>query len=177
MTEAAPLIFNNHELKTLAAIYDLVVYLVYSGETFLHMLCDAMAILNLDSIFRSFILSGCDGSAKEAFRLTNSILALICAILQNLPENSKLIESVILHETIDLMALLQHHNDKIRLRAFSMLRLLGRFCCFSLQNRWHANLSSLIHGKMAADESEEVRKEAHSIVEEFKHFGWFKKTQ
>lgn len=141
------------------------------------MLCDAMAILNLDSIFRSFILSGCDGSTKEAYRLTNSILALICAILQNLPENSKLIENVILHETIELSVLLQHHNDKVRLRAFSMLRLLGRFCCFSLQNRWDSNLSSLIHNKMVMDDNEDVKKEAQSIVEEFKHFGWFKKIQ
>jgi fused-like protein len=103
-----------------------VVFLAHSGETFLHMLCDAMAILNLDSLFRSFILSGCEKDSKEANRLTAAVLALVCAILQELPENAKLIEKIIFHDSIELFALLKHENSKIRLRACLMLRLLVR---------------------------------------------------
>lgn len=147
-----------------------MVFLVYSEETFLHMFCDAMAILNLDSIFRSFILNGC-GTPN---RLTSSILALVCAILQNLPENSKLIESIIFHKTIDLAVFLNHGDDKIRLRSFSMLRLLGRFCCFSLQNQWNVDLTNLVIEKMKNDENSKVKSEALNVNEEFKNFGWFK---
>lgn len=167
--------FNDQELKTLCGIYDLVVFLVHSGETFLHMLCDAMAILNLDNLFRSFILSGCEKDTKEATRLTAAILALICAILQELPENAKLIEKIIFHDSIDLFALLKHENSKIRLRACLMLRLLGRFCCFALQNCWSSDLSSLILEEMILDCDGEVKNEAINIIEEFKNFGWFRK--
>lgn len=167
--------FNDQELKTLCGIYDLVVFLVHSGETFLHMLCDAMAILNLDNIFRSFIISGCEKDTKDATRLTAAILALICAILQELPENAKLIDKIILHDSIVLFALLKHDHSKIRLRTCLMLRLLGRFCCFALQNYWSSELSNFIHEEMILDEDEEVKIEAMNIIEEFKSFGWFRK--
>lgn len=165
--------FNDQELKTLCGIYDLVVFLIHSGETFLHMLCDAMAILNLDNLFRSFILSGCEKDTREATRLTGSILAIIFAILTELPENAKLIEKIIFHDSIDLFALLKHENSKIRLRACLMLRLLGRFCCFALQNCWSSELSNLIHKEMILDHDTDVKNEAMNIIEEFKSFGWF----
>lgn len=133
-----------------------------------------MAILNLDNLFRSFILSGCEKNTKESTRLTASIAALICSILQDLPENSKLIEKIVFHETIDLFALLlKHENSKIRLRSCFMLRLLGRFCCFALQNCWTDELSDLICNELVVDDDCDVKNESMNVIEEFKSFGWF----
>ena len=58
MPKINEIFFTDNELKTLAGLYDLVTYLVYSGETFLQMFCDAMAILNLDDLFKNFLISG-----------------------------------------------------------------------------------------------------------------------
>lgn len=166
--------FSDGELKTLSDIYDLVVFLVYSGETFLHMLCDAISILNLDHLFRSFIVSGVDGESKDGVRLTSSIIALICAILQELPENANLVEKLIFHDSVDLCKLLRHDESKVRLRTCLMLRLVGRFCCFSLQNQWNHELSSCLE-ELLTDVDDDVRSEAMNIIEEFKDcVGWFK---
>lgn len=171
--------FNEQELKTLSSIYDLVVFLVYSGETFLHMLCDAMALLNLDHLFKNFIAIGCENDTKDAVRLASSVIALICAILQDLPENSKLIEKIIFNDNendvnVDLCKLLRHENSKIRLRTCLMLRLLGRFCCYSLQNQWTTELSLIVNDELTADSNDEVRGEALNVIEEFRNFYWFK---
>lgn len=159
--------FNDSELKTLSGIYDLVVFLVYSGETFLHMLCDAISILNLDNLFRSFIASGVDSESKDAVRLTSSIIALVCAILQDIPENANLIEKIIFHDDVNLCNLLRHNDSKIRLRTCLMLRLLGRFCCFSLQNQWNYEMSSCLE-EMMTDVDDDVKNETLNIIEEFK---------
>lgn len=50
--------FNDQELKSLASLFDLVCFLVYSGETFLHQFCDALSILNVNEILASFIVAG-----------------------------------------------------------------------------------------------------------------------
>jgi fused len=166
--------FTEAELKTLSGIYDLVVYLVYSGETFLHMLCDAISILNLDHLFRSFIASGIESDSKSGVRLTGSMISLICAILQDIPENANLIEKIIFHDEVDLCKLLRHDEAKIRLRTCLMVRLLGRFCCFALQNQWNHEMSSCLEDLMT-DVDDEVRNETMNIIEEFKDcVGWFK---
>lgn len=165
--------FNDNELKTLASIYDLVMFLVYSGETFLQMLCDALSLLNMDHLFRSFIVCGTEGDSQESVRLTSAIIALICAILQELPENANLIEKIIFHDDVDLCKLLRHDEAKVRLRTCLMLRLLGRFCCFSLQNHWNLELSSCLED-LLTDADDDVRSETRSIIEEFKDcVGWF----
>lgn len=47
--------FSEEELKTLCSLYNLVSYLVYSNEMFLHQFLDAMSILSLEGLFASFI--------------------------------------------------------------------------------------------------------------------------
>lgn len=166
--------FTEAELKSLSGIYDLVVFLIYSGETFLDMLCDAISILNLDHMFRSFIVCGTASDSEDAVRLTGSIIALICAVLEELPENANLIEKIIFHDDIDLCKLLRHDDAKIRLRTCLMIHLLGRFCCFSLQNQWNHELTSCLE-ELKTDVDDDVRNETMSIIEEFKDcVGWFK---
>lgn len=168
--------FNANELKTLCSIYDAVVYLVHSNDTFLGMLCDAISILNVDNLFRSFILSGINESySKEAVRLTGSIIALICAILQDIPENANLIENIVFHNDVNLCKLLQHKEKKIKMRTCQMIRLLGRFRCSLLQNAWSEELSRSMAG-LLKDDCVEVRKESGILLEEFKDcIGWFQK--
>lgn len=166
--------FCDSELKTLSSIYDLVVFLVYSGENFLDMLCDTIALMNLDHVFRSFILSGTNGDSEDGARLAGSIIALINAILQGLPENSKMVEKIIFHEDIELFKLLSNKDTKSRLRACHMLRLLGRFCCLALRKQWQPNMYSRLK-ELMTDTDQRVRDEAENIVEEFKEcVSWFK---
>lgn len=166
--------FNANELKTLCSIYDAVVYLVHTNDTNLGMLCDAISILSVDNLFRSFILSGInDGDSKEAVRLTGSMIALVCAILQDIPENANLIENIVFHNDVDLCKLLQHKDEKIKMRSCQMIRLLGRFRCSLLQNSWTEELSRSLAG-LLKDESGEVRRESGILLEEFKDcIGWF----
>ena len=166
--------FSHAELKTLSGIYDLVVHLVHSGETFLHTLCDAITILNIDHLFRSILVHDTDSETNDGVRLTASIIALMCAILKELPEMANLIEKIIFHDDIDLCILLRNKNEKVRLRTCVLLRLLGRFCCFSLQKQWTNELSSCLE-ELVKDFDDDVKKAAMNTVEEFKEcLGWFK---
>lgn len=163
--------FNHSELKTLSSIYDLVCFLVHSGDNFLDMLCDTIALMNLDHVFRSFILSGTNDNSEDGTRLAGSIIALINAILQNLPENSLMIEKIIFHADIDFCKLLNIKDTKLRLRTCLMLRLLGRFCCLSLRNHWRPDMSICLND-LLNDEDESVRVEAANVVEEFSCVGF-----
>lgn len=168
--------FNDQELKTLSGIYDLVTFLVHSGETFLHMLCDAMAILSMDHLFRSFLHSGITGDSSDAVRLTSSVIALICAILQDLPENANLVEGIIFNDDMDICKLLRHDSAKVRHRSCLMLRLLGRFCCFQLQNQWNHHMSDCLEDLMT-DIDDNVRRETMNVIEEFKCLPFFTITK
>ena len=135
--------------------------------------------MNLDHLFKNFIAIGCENDSNDAVRLASSVIALICAILQDLPENSKLIEKIIFNDNendveVDLCKLLRHENSKIRLRTCLMLRLLGRFCCYSLQNQWTTELSVIINNELTSDSDDDVRGEALNVIEEFRNFYWFK---
>lgn len=166
--------FNRTKLKTLSTIYDLVVYLVHSNGTFLAQLCDAIQLLNIDDLFRSFLGNATDGESNDGERLTASVIALISAILQELPEMANLVEKLIFHEDFDLCVLLRHENATVRLRTCLLLRLLGRFCCFSLQNQWSHKLSSGLE-ELTTQDDDDVRKAAENVIEEFKEcLGWFK---
>jgi fused-like protein len=164
--------FNEAELNSLSGLYDLICYLVYSGETFLHQFCDALSILNLDEMFISFIVSVTLNESNASIRLASSICAIFCAILKQLPENAKLIESVIFNEQVSIESLLKHGNSLIRYRAVMLLRLLGRFCCYSLQNIWNTELNEILE-VLICDSDEDVRNETANIIEEFKSFSFY----
>lgn len=164
--------FNEAELSSLSGLYDLVCYLVYSGETFLHQFCDALSILNLDEMLISFIVGVTVNESNSSIRLTSSICSIFCAILKQFPENAKLIENVIFNEQISLESLLKHGNSLIRFKAVMLLRLLGRFCCYSLQNIWNSELNEIL-AVLICDSDEDVRSEAANIIEEFKSFSFY----
>lgn len=166
--------FTDSELKSLSSIYDLVVFLVHSDEIFVQALCDAISVLKPYHLFRSFIANGLDGESSEGVRLTASIISLISAVLKDLPEHTILIENIIFHDDVDLCKLLRHNSAIVRLRTIHMLRLLGRFCCFSLQNQWNHEMSSCLE-ELMTDVDDDVKNETFNIIEEFKEcVGWFK---
>lgn len=166
--------FTESEVKTLSSIYELVVFLVYSGDAFLQFFCDIISLLDPADLFRSFIVCGLDGKTKDGTRLTSSILALVCAILQELPENANLIKKFIFHDDIDLCKMLRHDDAMVRVRTLLMLRLLGRFCCHSLQSVWSHEMSSCLE-ESTTDADDDVKVEARNTLEEFKDcFSWFR---
>jgi len=148
------------------------VYLVHSGGTFVAQLEDAITVLNIDHLFRSFLMNANESSDGD--RLTSSVIALICAFLQELPEKAGLIEKLIFHADFDLCVLLRHENATVRLRTCLLLRLLGRFCCFSLQSQWKQKICSCLN-ELTIDVDDDVKKATANIIEEFKEcLGWFR---
>lgn len=106
--------------------------------------------------------------SKDSIRLTCSIIALICAILTELPENANLIEKMIFNEQVVLSKLMRDEVPIIRYRTCMMLRLLGRFCCYQLQNQWNYDMMSCLEEELLCDSDPKVRMEALNIIEEFK---------
>lgn len=53
-----------------------------------------------------------------------------------------------------------------------LLRLLGRFCCRSLQNVWSSELSDTLKD-LVTDDDDNVREEAANIIEEFKSLPFY----
>lgn len=107
-----------------------------------------------------------------SIRLASAICSIFCAILKQLPENAKLIENVIFNGQVNLESLLKHGNSLIRYRAVMLLRLLGRFCCYSLQNIWNTELNEILD-VLICDSDDDVRNEATNIIEEFKSFSFY----
>lgn len=161
--------FNGTDLKTLSLIYDAVMFLVYSDERNLNFLCDAILLLLMDHLFRSFI--DC-GDSQDGSRLTSSVIALFCAVLQDLPEHASLIAKIIFHDDIDLVKLMKHDDAKVRLRTCLLLRLLGRFCCCELQKKWSHEMKRSLR-ELTIDTNHEVGVEARNVVDEFKDFVWW----
>ena len=122
------------QVKTLAAIYDLICYLIHLRDECLNQFCDAIAILGAKELFVNFLsvrnLSG------TYVRLACAILALLSCALRELPENAEIVEKIIFDEKVNLVLLLRHDDPLLRLRSCMLFRILSRFCCVALQQHW-----------------------------------------
>lgn len=74
-----------------------------------------------------------------------------------MPENADLVEKIIFDEKIDLMVFLSHPNKLLKYRMCMLLRLLGRFSCFTLQTRWTGEMGKAMEG-LLNDSDEQTRK-------------------
>ena len=58
---------------------------------------------------------------------------MMTVILQDLPENAELVESVLFEdEGVDICKLLDHPSDILKIRMCILIDLLGRYCCSAL---------------------------------------------
>lgn len=100
------------EVKTLTAVYDLICYLVHSGENFLKQFCDAIEILGVKELFVNFI--NAIRTNEDYVRLSCAILAVLNCALRELPENAEIIEQIVFHDNVNLIQMLRHGDSILR---------------------------------------------------------------
>lgn len=162
---------THEELKTISTLYELVCHLVHLDNAFLSQFCDAIAILSADLLFINYLRSDSDDN-PILIRLANNVLALLGCAIRELPENAELVEKIVFSENVDLVRLLKHENALIRTRTTILLGLLGRFSCRRLQNNWSGAIRDALE-VLLADEDDQVKSEAESVLEEFKHLSFY----
>ena len=79
------------ELQALECIYLLLCNLVYTSKEFLIQLCDAIALLNATTLLQQFLLLD-----RRKIRVVTDIVAILCRVLSELPENAQLVEQIVL---------------------------------------------------------------------------------
>lgn len=121
------------QLKTLTNIYELVCYLIHLNANFLPQLCDSMYII-ANELLRHLLSDGIIVHQNNQFlliicinlfyfavvydlqgmQLVCAIVSILCFVLRETPENAELVETVIFHECVDVIGLLQNGNDLLR---------------------------------------------------------------
>ncbi|XP_058065310.1 serine/threonine-protein kinase fused [Anopheles bellator] len=160
---------DNDEVKTLTALYDLICYLIHTGDVFMNQFCDAIEILGAKKLFVSFFSIVHKNSSYV--RLVCSLLALLNCAMRELPENAEIIEQIIFDENIDLPALLKHEDPILRLRSCMLLRILARFSCLAFQKRWSNELKECLES-LCSDENLDVQREAKFGIKELKYLSF-----
>ena len=145
---------NNEEIKCAARLYELICHLVLIKQQFLTQFCDAVAILAADELLINFFNQ--DFKNIYALRIANCILALLCCVLRELPENAELVEKIIFSAKVDFLKLLKHPSDLMKLRMCMLMRLLGRFSLRALQNSWSTAMKQAVED-LADDNNLEVK--------------------
>lgn len=161
---------TKEEIITASRLYELICHLVHLNEQFLSQFCDAVVILSADELLTNFLNH--DFKNKYTLRLTNCVLALMCCILRELPENADLVENIIFSPKLELINLIKHEDQLLRLRLCMLFRLLGRFSLRGLQSVWSKEMRKIIES-FINDKNEEVRTEAQCMLDELKHFSFY----
>ncbi|XP_058811585.1 serine/threonine-protein kinase fused isoform X2 [Topomyia yanbarensis] len=160
---------DTDEVKTLTAVYDLICFLIHSGENFLNQFCDAIEILGAKELFVSFINAA---RTNESYvRLSCSILAVLNCALRELPENAEIIEQIVFHENVSLLHMLNHEDAILRHRTCMLLRILARFSCLALQKHWTNEIKESVES-LLEDQTVEVKTEARCVLDEFKYLSF-----
>ncbi|XP_073833371.1 LOW QUALITY PROTEIN: STKc_STK36 domain-containing protein fused [Musca autumnalis] len=161
---------RDEEIKCISRLYELVCHLVHLNLQFLNQFCDAVAILSANEFLINFLNQ--DFKNPHALRIANNILALLCCVLRELPENAELVEKIIFSPKVDLSALMQSTNDLLRLRICMLMRLLGRYSLRALQAAWSAEVREAIE-LLSEDNNDDVKVEAGNTVEELRKFSFY----
>ncbi|XP_019545610.2 serine/threonine-protein kinase fused [Aedes albopictus] len=160
---------DGDEVKTLTAVYDLICYLVHSGENFLKQFCDAIEILGVKELFVNFI--NAVRSSEEYVRLSCAILAVLNCALRELPENAEIVEQIVFHENVNLIQMLRHGDSILRHRTCMLLRILARFSCLALQKHWNNEIKESLE-YLLDDQDVDINTEAKCALDEFKYLSF-----
>ncbi|XP_055587389.1 serine/threonine-protein kinase fused [Uranotaenia lowii] len=160
---------NNDEVKTLTAVYDLICFLIHSGEQFINQFCDAIEILGVKELFVNFInaVRTNDGYV----RLSCSILAVLSCALRELPENAEIVEQIVFHENVNMILMLKHRDAILRHRTCMLLRVLARYSCLALLKHWTSDIKESLES-LLDDQDREVKTEAQCVLDEFQYLSF-----
>lgn len=108
---------------------------------------------------------------------------MLCYTLREVPENAEHIEKIVFHENVNLVPLLRSespilkytqpenrrqtpHSPRLfhsRSRTCMLMRIVGRFSCYALQNAWTPELKEALDA-LATDRDETVQKVSHRNI-------------
>ncbi|CAG2056871.1 unnamed protein product [Timema podura] len=139
------------ELQALECIFVLLCHLVHTAEDFRLQFCDAVVLLNGVPLLQQLLLL-----CRRKVRVVADLVAVLCHILRALPENASLVEQIVLGTSatgeesttpleiggqyVDLYRMLTHHSPVLRARTCILMRLLSRYSCRALQEKWDRRL-------------------------------------
>lgn len=148
-------ILTEEDIKTLSSLYELVCHLIHMNDSFLTQFCDALAILGASNLLVQFI----SGATQDpnSIRLVGTLLAILSYTLREMPENADLVEKIVFDEKMDLLVFLRHSNNLLKYRTCMLLRLLGRFSCYTLQTKWSKEMGVAMEN-LLTDPDEQTRK-------------------
>ncbi|KAL3269712.1 hypothetical protein HHI36_008772 [Cryptolaemus montrouzieri] len=160
---------NDEDLETLEYIYLLITHLVHVREEFLEQFCDALVILNIFHLIHRFL-----SLSKRRPRIVLDLVAILTHILRKTPENSELVEKILMNDVeneenpLSFVNLLRHENAMIRERICYLMLFLGVICPKILEVLWDENVKETLEA-LVFDSIETVRNAADRCVDELKN--------
>nr|CAD7443216.1 unnamed protein product [Timema bartmani] len=154
------------ELQALECIFVLLCHLVHTAEDFRLQFCDAVVLLNGVPLLQQLLLL-----CRRKVRVVADLVAILCHILRVLPENASLVEQIVLGTSatggqyVDLYRMLTHHSPVLRARTCILMRLLSRYSCRALQEKWDRRLRENLE-LLVYDSSPMVSKAAEGAMKE-----------
>ncbi|KAK0090146.1 hypothetical protein PV325_002571 [Microctonus aethiopoides] len=158
------------ELQALECSMLILCRLAYANEQFLTQFCDAIYIVNgIPLLQQLFTLE------KRKSRVVADLLAILNNILRTQPENAEIVEEIVFgvknpYESIEqLTKLLTHRQQILKTRVCTLIRLLGRFCCTTLQRIWGKQLRNLVE-QLANDDDDTTAKNTINELEQLMYY-------
>lgn len=160
---------HNEDFDAIEHIFLLITHLVYWDNQFIIQFCDAVVVLNIYVLLR-FLLSL---SSKGKDKIVGDVLAILTHVLRKCPENSTLVEKVLINNTnhsvglVNFVDLLRHSNPLLRERTCYFLQFIGKVISDSIvQTFWGQNIKETLEALMY-DSIEVVRNAAEVAISVF----------
>ena len=67
----------------------------------------------------------------QGMQIVCAIVSILCFVLRETPENAELVETVIFHESVDIISLLQNGHDLLRWILMDILKMKSISIVFS----------------------------------------------
>lgn len=158
---------HNEDFDAIEHIFLLITHLVYWDNQFLIQFCDALVVLNIYVLLRFLLSLTSNGKNK----IVGDVLAILTHVLRKCPENSALIEKVLINDTnhcsvglVNFVDLLRHSNPLLRERTCYFLQFIGKVISDSfVQTFWSQNIKETLEALMY-DSIEVVRNAAEVAI-------------
>lgn len=163
---------SDDDTEALEHIFLLITHLVYWDDEFLIQFCDAVIVFTVYVQLRLLLSLTSKGKDK----LVSDVLAILTHILRKYPENSSLIEKILINNTnhcstgsVHFVDLLRHSNPTLRERTCYFLQFIGKSISNCNVNYfWNDNIKETLEALMY-DSIEIVRIAAEAANHELRN--------
>lgn len=159
------------DLKTLASIYELVCYLIHFDFNCVDQFCDSTYFIAKELLphLLSDVVYDSNG-----MKIVCAIVSTLCYVLRETPENADIVESVIFHDTVDMISLANNGTVALKCRLCNLLKILSRFSCLALEKAWTNELKQTLEG-LVDDANVKVKEAAKNTIDEINQLSFYNK--